>query len=184
MSLKSFVRQVFDMQERDLLSNLEGLSETQIDWRPVPHANSIGFLVWHCARVEDGWVLRVFQGQKHLWVTDGWAQRMGMPEDQRDMGFNYSQEQLEAFKSPPLDDLLAYRSAVRQATHAFLEGWDESDTTEVRAPWGGALVRDILAQLVWELNQHSGQIAYIRGLQLGLQRPDYMGPLAAAATGA
>ena len=27
------------------------------------------------------------------------------------------------------------------------------------------------------MNQHAGQVSYLKGLQRGLQRPDYMGPL-------
>ena len=183
MSLNAFVKQCFEMQQRDLLARIDGLTQPELEWKPVPHANSIGFLVWHCARVEDGWVQRIFQGKKHLWVTEGWAQRLGMAEDQRDMGYAYSQEQLDAYKVPPLADLLGYEGAVRDATNAFLDSWPgEADTTELKAPWGATVhVRDIFAQLIWELNQHTGQIAYIRGVQQGLQTPDYMGPLAAAA---
>ena len=182
MSLKAFIQQSFDMNRRALLQNLQGLTEAELAWKPAPHANSIGFLVWHMARVEDGWILRVFQGKKHLWVTDAWAQKCGMPEDQRDMGYRYSQEQLDAFKTPSLDLLLAYSGAVRDATKSFLDQWSgESDTTELKAPWGGTvLVKDILAQLVWELNQHGGQVGYVRGLQRGLENPEYMGPLSDA----
>ena len=32
-------------------------------------------------------------------------------------------------------------------------------------------------QLLWEFNQHGGQIGYIRGLQRGLEDPAYSGGL-------
>ena len=180
MSLKEYVRTSFELQGKDLLENVHDLTAEELAFRPAPHANSIGFLWWHIARVEDGWFQRSIQRQPHLWVSAGWAKRFGMPEEMRDMGYNYTLEQIEAFATPGRELMLEYGRAVRGGTLAFVDGWDpENDTIEVRAPWGGTMgVRDVCAQVLWELNQHSGQIAYLRGLQRGLQRPEYMGPLA------
>ncbi|MEE9285278.1 MAG: DUF664 domain-containing protein [Dehalococcoidia bacterium] len=175
-----YVRTSFELQGKDLLANVQDLSAEELAFRPAPHANSIGFLWWHVARVEDGWFQRSIQRQTHLWVSAGWARRFAMPEEMRDMGYNYSLEQLEAFKTPSRELLLEYWQAVRDATMAFLGTWDpDGDAMEVRAPWGGTMrVQDVCVQVLWELNQHGGQIAYLRGLQRGLQRPEYMGPMA------
>src|SRR6516165_7332419 len=35
---------------------IEGLTPTEIRWQATPHTNHIAWLVWHMARVEDGWV--------------------------------------------------------------------------------------------------------------------------------
>ncbi len=178
MSVKEFIRQALDLNRKDLLENVLDLSYEDLTWRVVPHANSIGFLLWHLARVEDGWLQRPVQRQPHLWVSEGWCEKFGMPEDQRDMGYNYSLQQIEAFKTPSLDLLMGYAESARDATLTFLESCDpETDTREVRAPWGTITVQDVFEILIWESNQHAGQIAYIRGIMKGLQRPDYMGPL-------
>jgi uncharacterized damage-inducible protein DinB len=178
VDVKVFIQRSLELQRKDLLENLLGLSAAELGFRPARHANSIGFIVWHMTRVEDGWIQRAIQRKPHLWVADGWAARFEMPAEMRDMGFGYTVQQLDAFKIPPLELLLGYSHAVREATMAYVSGWDPASPTEVRAPWGGMVaVAEVLAQLVWELNQHSGQVAYLRGLQRGLQRPDYMGPL-------
>jgi hypothetical protein len=178
MSVKEFIRRSLELQRKDLLENVAGLTAQELAFRPAPHANAIGFLVWHMARVEDGWVQRAIQRRPHLWVSEGWAQRFGMPPEMRDMGYSYTAAQIEAFKTPPRDLLLSYGQAVRDASLAYIDGWDPAAPVEVRAPWGGTVgVNDVFAQLTWELDQHSGQVAYLRGLQRGLQRPDYMGPL-------
>ena len=178
MPVKEFIRQALDMTRKDMLQNVLDLSASELAWRVVPHANSIGFLLWHLARVEDGWIQRPVQRKPHLWVSEAWFEKFGMPEDQRDMGYNYTVQQIESFKTPPLDLLMGYSESVRDATLVFLDSWDpESASPEVRAPWGTITVSDVFQTLIWEGNQHAGQIAYIRGLMKGLQRPDYMGPL-------
>ncbi len=178
MSLNAFIRQCFDMNRKDLLSVINDLTPEEVAWRPAGEANSIGFILWHMARVEDAWVQRPIQGKKHLWVSDGWAVKFGMPEDQRDMGHGYTVQQLDAFKTPSLDLLMGYSDAVRKATLAFLETWDPvKDNRDVKAAYGTITVKDVFATLIWELNQHGGQVAYVKGLKRGLQRPQYMGPL-------
>ena len=183
MSVKDFVRQALDMNRRDLLEVVQGLADKDLEWRPAPQANGIGFLLWHMSRVEDGWIQRPVQRVPHLWVSEKWHEKFGMPGDQRDMGYGYSQEQIEAFATPSLGLLLDYGAAVRDATLRFLEAWEpDTDAPEVRAAWGTISVTDVFEILVWELNQHGGQVAYIKGRLKGLQRPDYMGPLSLSAS--
>ncbi len=180
MALKDFIRQALDLNRKDLLRQLDGLSPDDLGWQPAPHSNSIGFIAWHMARVEDGWVQRVFQRQPHLWISDGWAKRFGMAEEMRDLGWGYSKDQLAAFNTPSLDLILGYSEAVRRSTLDFLERWDpEGEPVEARAPWGSPIsAQDFFAQLVWELNQHGGQIAYVRGLRRAEIDAEYTGPLA------
>ena len=88
-------------------------------------------------RVEDGWIQRVIQREKHLWVRAGWAVRFGMPEDQRDMGFDYREEQIRSFAVPQLSLLRDYFNAVRGGSLDFLASWDpDDDDAEHRAPLG------------------------------------------------
>lgn len=179
MLQRDFLRQALSMSQKDLLGNIQDLTEEELRFQPAPHANPIGFLLWHMARVEDAWVQRAVQRKPHIWASERWFERCGMPEDQRDIGHNWDVGRVAAFKPPPLGALLGYGAAVRQGTLDFLDSWDlETGKREVRAPWGTISVSDVFAILVWELNQHGGQVAYIRGLKRGLQRPAYMGPLA------
>ncbi len=46
------------------------------------------------------------------------------------------------------------------------------ESTSVAGPVGGQLtLTSVYQQMVWELNQHGGQIAYLRGMQRGIEDP-------------
>src|SRR5262249_60664433 len=62
---------------------IEGLTPTEIRWQPTPHTNHIAWLVWHIARVEDGWVSRLRRGPAG-WQGGGGAGRL--PTDPRSGG--------------------------------------------------------------------------------------------------
>ena len=49
--------------------------------RAVPEANHIAWLVWHIARVEDGWVNGYLRETESLWRSEGWADRFGLPPE-------------------------------------------------------------------------------------------------------
>ena len=60
----------------------------------------------------------------------------------------------------------------------YLEGVDDAilESTKITNPYGGELtVATVFQQLIWELNQHGGQIAYLRGMQRGLEDSRYTG---------
>ena len=118
MNLQAFVTKVFELHRDDLAEVIGDLTQDEVAWRPAPAANPIGFLLWHLTRVEDGWVQRVIQREKHLWVRAGWAVRFGMPEDQRDMGFDYREDQIRDFAVPSLELLRGYFDAVRAAARS------------------------------------------------------------------
>ena len=181
MSLKDFVRHALEMQRNDLLRSLHGLTPEDLAWRPAEQGNAIGFLAWHMARVEDMWVQRVFQGKQQLWQSDGWSGRLGMEAYARDNGFGFDEAKLAAFRPPALPLLLAYMDAVRQKTLAFLDGWDANGApVQAVLPWDKGVTLGIerfWAQILWELNQHSGQAAYVRGLRRALVDAKYMGPV-------
>jgi uncharacterized damage-inducible protein DinB len=156
---------------------LRGLTAEELRWRPGSEANPIGFLVWHVARVEDRWLARFPQDSTEVWIRDGWAQRCGLPES--DTGVGYTTEQVMHFRMPPLADVQAYFDAVRQETLAYLQRLDASEleVTPKRSPFPevGGLPDDftigrMFRQLIGEENQHLGHVAYLRGLQRGLDK--------------
>lgn len=137
-------------------------------------------MVWHVARVEDRWLHRFAQDTTEIWQRDRWYQRCRLPES--DTGVGYTVAQIEQFAVPALSDLQAYFDAVRQATVAYLQAVDpaELEVHPGRMPFpevsgGRGLPADftigrMFRQLVGEENQHLGQIAYLRGLQRGLDK--------------
>ena len=63
-------------------------------------------------------------------------------------------------------------------TIEFLDNLDDDalERVSVSNPRGGQInLATMFQQLIWESNQHGGQIAYLRGLQKGLEEPGYSG---------
>jgi uncharacterized damage-inducible protein DinB len=141
-----------------------GLSDDDLAWRPDPEANSIAWLVWHLARIEDDHVAHVAEAEQ-AWVAAGWAERFGLPFDVRE--HCYAMSAADVGKVRAGADLLAgYYEAVAARTAAYVatlepddldrvvdEGWDPPVTLGVR-----------LVSVVNEVNAHLGQAQYVRGL--------------------
>ena len=111
----------------------------------------------------------------------GWAEKMGWTSaDPNDTGYGYTLEQLRAFKAPDTRPLLEYVALVRQEGVDYIESLSEADFDEITLPnpRGGIISLGVMCQqLIWEFNQHGGQIAYLRGEQRGLEDPGYSGGL-------
>lgn len=175
MYLKNFIRNSMDQYHSSHLDTLNGLSAEELAHRPGPESMSIGFISWHCARVHDFLVQTVMRGTDEIWSSDGWAERCGRgPADPHDRGFGFSVEQMTAFQVPALSVLLGYGEAVRANAVGFLEGLSDEQLlgTWVDSPAGGRFtLASVYQQIIWEMNQHGGQMAYVRGLQRGIEDP-------------
>jgi hypothetical protein len=175
MSLKQFVLNSFDRQYQALKRAVNGLTYEEITFRPNPHSNSIGFLVWHYGRALDMWFQSGVKGEAQLWESQGWAEKFNRaPANPRDVGFGFNEEQLAAFDAPSIELLLDYAEASRANAMGYIEGLDDADLEKVVvnnpiAAHGGELPLVTMCEmLIWEVNQHGGQMAYLRGLQKGI----------------
>jgi hypothetical protein len=145
-------------------STVGGLSEDDLAWRPDPEANSIAWLVWHLARIEDDHIADV-AGTTQAWVEDGWAGRFSLPFPVADHGFGHSVQQVGEVRVGA--DLLAgYYDAVSQRTAAYLAGLRPDDLDDVvDERWDPPVTLGVrLVSVVNEVNQHVGQASYLRGL--------------------
>ncbi len=169
MELATYVGGVLERNEHILFSALDGATDKELNWQPSPDTNPMGWLVWHLSRVQDTHV-SVMQGKEQAWTSDGWHTRFGMEPDASDRGAGHTSEQVAAFRAPDLDTLLAYYRAVREYTQRFLDGLTPADLErEVPAVRGGGMVplEARLEMVVVDNVQHSGQVAYLRGLIRG-----------------
>ncbi len=162
MTPADLLADAFDRVRQSALEVLDGLSADQLEHRPTPQANSIGWLVWHLARVQDDHIAGVAGDDQ---VYAGFVERFALPYDEGDIGYGQTPTQVGAF-SAPADLLAEYVVAVDERTHAYLrtigpddldrvvdEGWDPPVTLGVR-----------LVSIVNDDTQHVGQAAYLRGL--------------------
>ena len=164
MTLNEFITDALEKENGFLLDALDGLTSDELAWQPAPDANSIGWILWHMVRVEDMWIHFFAQFQTELWETEGWHEKFGLPT--RDNGFGHTAEQVNNFPSIDLAQFLEYRASVRASTLVYLNTLSPDDMETVpreRRPEMslGAMFR----QIIGEMYQHVGHIAYLRGLQ-------------------
>ena len=55
----------------------DGLTDEVSFFRPTPTANSIAWLIWHSARVQDVQLCDI-AGVEQVWTRDGWVDRFGL----------------------------------------------------------------------------------------------------------
>ena len=180
MELGEFIEQTLEDYRRRVYAAMKPLTEDEINWMPNPESNSIAFIVWHVARVEDRWTNTFAKGAEEVWLRQGWHQRFGLPE--KEMGLRFDVEQLSAFPRLSTELLEGYFDAVREETLELIHGLGSADFDDApdRSPFpeyppaverfAGFTYALMFRQLIGEEDQHLGQVSYIRGLQRGLDK--------------
>ena len=171
MAIGSFILDILNHTQQAMTTAVDGLIPDELAFQPDKEANSIGFILWHQARAEDSLVQGMIQQKPQVWTSEKWYQKMNLSEDPSDDGWGYTAEQVAAFPVPELKDLLSYAEAVRSRTVEFLQGMTPDRFDEViKTPFGELTIGQVFSLTMCELNQHTGQIAYLRGLQRGLNK--------------
>ena len=164
-----FAKAVLDRNEAILFAALDGLDADELARQPGLDSNPIGWLMWHLTRVQDNH-LAAMEGTEHVWLRDRWHERFGRGDDASDRGRGHTSDEVRDFRSPGVDVLLGYYKAVRGRTDAFLETVSDEDLDrQVPNVTGDGTVpmRVRLEMTLVDNIQHSGQIAYLRGLLKG-----------------
>jgi uncharacterized damage-inducible protein DinB len=132
--------------------------------RPQGAGNSIVWLLWHTARVQDDHVAGL-SGGRQAW-HDGWAEKLDLPFDRDDIGFGHSSADVDAVRVERLEDLVDYHAAVHQQTLAYLDRVDADELDRVvDRNWNPPVTAGVrLVSLVGDCLQHLGQAAYVKGL--------------------
>lgn len=177
MAVVEFIHRCLDQNHRSLLRCLDGLTVDELTWRPNAQCMSIGFIAWHCGRVMDMWIQGRINGVPQLW-EESWADKMGRsPADPTDLGAMFGEKELKEFVVPSLDLLLAYAEDAHKHTMEFLLSTDDDtlEKTVIMLRGSEFSLSTIFQQVIWEFNQHGGQMAYLRGIQRGMEDPTYNG---------
>ncbi|MFL6240545.1 MAG: mycothiol transferase [Actinomycetes bacterium] len=143
---------------------VDGLSIDQLSVRIAPDANTIGWLIWHLARVQDDHVAHVAD-REQVWTSGGWAERFSLPFDVDAIGYGQSTEEVGQVRVSA-EMLVAYFDAVHEQTLRYVETLRDADFDRVvDERWDppvtlGARLVSVLADDL----QHCGQAAYARGV--------------------
>ena len=170
MKANELIVKSLDESRQYIAGAIKGLSQDELAWRPKAHSNSIAFLLWHVARVEDLWINRILLGGKEIYEAEGWYKKFGTPA--QDSGFGYDVEKLNSWPVPRLALLKEYAAVVREKTLAYLKSVNEKKLDEPRDfGWSKGTVGSALSHLITEVGEHSGQIGYLRGVIRGIENP-------------
>lgn len=163
MKLNEFIEDTFNKEYEFLMDAVGDLTPDELAWRAGPEANPMGWILWHMLRVEDMWFQFFIQRQPEIWERDGWNEKFGLPT--RDNGFGHSQKQVDSFPQLDVAELMRYGDSVRGATLAYLKGLGPEDFEVVpREQRPEMSVGAIFRQVIGEIFQHQGHIAYLKGL--------------------
>jgi uncharacterized damage-inducible protein DinB len=167
MDVKELLLKSLEQSQGYLAKVLDGLTQEEATWSPSSECNNICFILWHIARVEDFFVNRVIQRGKELYETQQWQDKLGTPTK----AYQLTLEELQAWPAPKLEILREYANSVRQSTLAFLKAIPTEKLSEVPRPDRSPdSIGTTLGHMSTELALHVGQIAYLRGMQRGLDK--------------
>jgi hypothetical protein len=142
----------------------DGLTDEVATYRQSPQANSIGWLIWHSARVQDVQVCDIAK-RADVWTRDGWVDRFGLDLPRDDTGFGHSADAVAKVRAS-VALLAGYYHAVHDMTLEFVETLTDADLERiVDRRWHPPVTASArLVSIVDDCAQHLGQAAYLRGI--------------------
>ena len=165
MELGELLVDAFERIRDGVHGAVEGLDPEQLATRPTPHANSIAWLVWHLARVQDDHVADV-AGVEQVWTAQDWHGRFGLPFGPEVTGYGQSSEDVAKVSGVTAEQLTGYLDAVHEQTVRYVRSLTPEDLSRVvDERWDPPVTLGVrLASVVNDDQQHVGQAAFVRGL--------------------
>jgi len=143
---------------------VEDLDSKGLAFRPSDDANSIGWLVWHLARVQDDHISELANVEQ-VWVKGGWAETFALPYDKSATGYGHTSEEVAQLEVIP-EQLLGYYDTVHTHTLDFIQKLRDDDyerPVDDSYDPPVTLATRLVSVLSDDL-QHIGQAAFVRGL--------------------
>ena len=169
MEWQALIADGYDRVLETLERALNGLTPMDLNQQPEPDSNSIGWLAWHLARIQDSQIADL-AGKEQTWISDEWYHIFNRPAHPQDNGFGHTSDEVNAFQSPEVTILLDYHRAVLEETKQYLSTLSAADLDrELNEPWFQPLptVGVRLISIMTDCLLHAGQVAYARGLLKG-----------------
>ncbi|MET8450316.1 DUF664 domain-containing protein [Streptomyces sp. NPDC005209] len=151
--------------QEEVHATLDGLGPDDLHARPAPAANSIAWLVWHLARVQDDHVAGAFDLDQ-VWLSQGWDKRFGLDLPRQDTGYGHSAAKVAKVRVESADLLTGYYDAVHEQSLGVLRELPAKDLERVvDERWDPPVTLGVrLVSVLSDDLQHIGQAAYLRGL--------------------
>ena len=167
VAIDSGLNEGFDKLNRAL----DGLTNDELRWQPTLHANSIDWMVWHMARVEDNLVNVVLQNRDPIWIRDGWSECLGI--SYAGAGAGMTMDEIREMGCVDVPKAMEYYRSIRKETSDYFEHvMREDDLSRVieHTNFRGWTCAQVLGRLLCEEAEHLGQIEYLRGMMRGINK--------------
>jgi uncharacterized damage-inducible protein DinB len=167
MTTGAVLSDAFDRVREAVHGAVDGLDPDQLADRIDGTTNSIAWLVWHLARIQDDHVAGAFD-RPQLW-PDGWFDRFALPFHPADTGYGHGSAQVAAVRVDDADLLTGYYDAVHARTVSLVEPLADDDLARVvDSSWDPPVTLGVrLVSVIADDLQHAGQAALVRGILLG-----------------
>ena len=93
-----------------LLSTLRGLTPEDLYYSPNIECNTIAWLAWHLTRVQDRHIADLAEHEQE-WILGKWFEEFGQSPAPANVGFGHTPKQVQSFRLPNLDLMLAFLEA-------------------------------------------------------------------------
>jgi hypothetical protein len=142
----------------------EGLTDERANYRPTPNANSIAWLIWHSARVQDIQLAPIADIEQ-VWTHEGWVDRFGLDLPRNDTGYGHGPDEVAKVRAP-VDLLVGYYHDVHTVTLEFVDRVTAEDLARiVDKNWDPPVTASArLVSIIDDCAQHLGQAAYVLGI--------------------
>lgn len=163
-AIRELLRDAFTRLIEHVDEITDTLTDEQAGWQPSPGANSIGWLIWHSARVQDV-QLAPIAGVEQVWTHGGWVDRFGLELPRNDTGYGHGPDEVVKVQAP-VDLLAGYYHAVHKLTLEYVAGVTAEDLARiVDRRWDPPVTASArLVSIIDDCAQHLGQAAYVLGI--------------------
>ena len=142
----------------------DGLTDEVSFYRPTPQANSIAWLLWHSARMQDAQLCDL-AGTEQVWLRDGWVDRFALDLPRDAHGYGQTPEEVAKVRAPA-ELLSGYYHAVHRESLEYVASVTAEELARiVDRHWNPPVTASArLVSIVDDAAQHLGQAAYLRGI--------------------
>ncbi len=142
----------------------DGLTEALAYYRPTPEANTIAWLIWHSARIQDAQLCDI-AGIEQVWFRDGWVDRFALDLPRDAHGYGHTPEEVAKVRAS--SRLLGgYYHAVHKVSLEYIASISPDELARVvDKRWTPPVTASArLVSIIDDAAQHLGQAAYLRGI--------------------
>ena len=166
MKWKDLILDSFERVPEELEGILKGLKKNDLDWQPHHECNSLGWTVWHLARVQDAQIADL-AGKEQVYLADMWYTKFKRSPDPKDTGFGDTAAEVAAFESPNAEVLLGYIRSTTDRSRRVVTSITPAKLSRILdEPWfkPKPTIGVRLVSILADAHHHTGEASYIRGL--------------------